>query len=445
MSIQPTGSSRSEDAVAVKIETGMVLLQDDLMVLRELVPQEIWRHREIFFHEGMRLEIGPCHRRYSPPSFFREASERFAGEAGIDKKGNLENYTAGTPFPSDQIDLEAPDAATRWAFNVEHRYRGAGHRGRFRITDFPDRIGGIQVYLGDFFLFQIMHRADLEATGYAIPKRRMAFAAGGEFTKPFDARFLAWRQFRPLKAARRYSLPDDIFAYIPSMRKVRRAATNWVDGLYVPRYTLSGDGAGGGVAYGQGGSISPTAGRSIAVSEDMRRGLIGLEFRANAYNWRYLGETNILAPLNISGGGFPVMDDRNFGPSGLSLADDRWDLRRVVIIEGAARMNNMDVKALTIYLDYQTHEPLFWVTRTGRRRLLDIGILGSRFSDDLLPIPEWPGGTTASVFQPVVAVFFDAAQGAGGWRRESYDLDSLPYTDQERRIMTTSDSLAHGH
>ena len=29
-----------------------------------LLPPEIWRNREQFFHDGMRLEIGPCHRRY---------------------------------------------------------------------------------------------------------------------------------------------------------------------------------------------------------------------------------------------------------------------------------------------------------------------------------------------------------------------------------------------
>ena len=76
----------------------------------------------------------------------------------------------------------------------------------------------------------------------------MQFAAGGEFTKPFDARFLKWRQFRPEKAAKRYSEPDDIFAYLPSMRKSRRAATNWVDGLYVPKYIATGGGGGGPVA-----------------------------------------------------------------------------------------------------------------------------------------------------------------------------------------------------
>jgi hypothetical protein len=446
ISLDPEGAAAREDAIAIAIKPGMVLTLEDLMLLRKLIPAEIWLNREVFFHEGMRLEIGPCHRRYPVPAFYQSVSDQFAGQARIDKQGNLENYTAGRPFDPDQIDPNDPMAGAMWAFNLEQRYIGSGFRGAFRITDFPDRVGSVQVYDGKFYLLKVSHRADLAKQDYHIKKRKkMSLAAGGEFLRPFNARHLAWRQFRPTSAGKRFSKSDDIFAYVPTMRKVRRAAINWVDGLYVPRYTVTGDGGGGQLNYGSGGSISPTAGLSIAVSEDMRRGMTGITLRANAYVWRVLGEVDVLAPLNATESGYPKLPARNFGPSGFSFANDLWDLRRAIILEGALRVENLDVAYVKIYLDYQTLQPLYWITRTSRQRLLDVGALAYRFSDDAVDAPTWPDGTPTSIFIPVAAAFYDAGARAGGWRRESYELDTTPASrDQERRMMT-SDSLTRGH
>jgi hypothetical protein len=446
VTLEPEGDQPKVDAVAVLLKPGMILREEDLILLRKLVPQEIWRHREVFFHEGMRLEIGPCHRRYPVPSFYREATEKFAGQADVDKNGYLTNYTAGLPFPPDAIDPSDRKAGHRWAFNLQERYIGAGVRGKFRISDFPNRVGQMQEYDGEFFVLKVSHRADLAEQDYRIAKRqKMEMASGGEFHRPFNARHLAWRQFRPQRAATGYSEPDDIFTYIPSMRKVRRAAISWVDGLYVPKYSVSGDGGGGQLTFGEaGGSISPTAGYSIAISEDMRRGLIGMTLRANAYAWRILGETDILAPINASGSGYPKLKDRNFGASGLSFASDRWDVRHAIVLEGSMRVKDLDVAYVKIYVDYQTLQPLYWISRTSRQRLLDIGAFAYKFSDDIFSPPEWPGGVPASVFLPVAAAFYDAGAGAGGWRRESFDLDATPPSDQRQRAMTTSDGLGRG-
>ncbi|MBW2274840.1 MAG: DUF1329 domain-containing protein [Deltaproteobacteria bacterium] len=448
------GPDRSEDATPIKLEEGMILIEDDLLILRQLIPKEIWNLREVFFHEGMRMEIGPCHRRYALPKSYRDATERYAGQPRIDRKGNLVDYSAGLPFPPDDIDPNAKDAATRWAFDLQQRYRGAGFRGKFRIADFPSSVGRVMKYEGEFYLIQTRHRADLAESDYALADSRQLFASGGEFFKPFDARNIMWRQFRTTRNEKRHTEPDDIFVYVPTMRKMRRSATSWVDGLFLPRYSVAGDSGGGGIAIGGGGAggfgaptgaINPTAGLSIAVTEDMRRGLTGLTLRANAYQWRFLGEVDVLAPINGSRTGYPIDKERNFGVSGLSVASDRWDVRHAAVIEGALRLDNEDVRSLTVYVDYQTQQPLFWITRTGRRRLLDIGILVHRFSDDQVGYPQWPGGTLASVFEPVAAVFYTAGSGGGGWRRESYELLSTPFSEAEQRRFTTTDAIQHGH
>ena len=444
------GPGASEDAAPLVLKPGMVFRQSDLLTLRKLFPDEIWRHRQQFFFEGMALEIGPCHRRFSVPRSFREATSRFAPAVRIDGEGNLRDYVAGLPFPAEQIDPAAPDAATRWAWNLELRYRGAGFFGDFRLTDLPGGLGSVEVYRGSFFFLQTRHRADLEADDHTVSQGKGdLWAAGGRFDEPFNVRHLAWRQFRPKEAMTNYRAPDNTFVYVPTMRKARRSATSWVDGVFLPRYATSGDAGGGGIgvgigAYGGGASLNPTAGESIQTSEFVRRGFTGMALRPNAYVWRLRGEQAVLAPLNGARKGYPLNPERNFGPSGLSVASDRWDVRQAVVIEGATRVREEHARTLTVWIDYQTQQPLYVIVRGARRRLLDIGILVHRFSGDYAGYPEWPGGGQALVFDPVAAAFFDAGVGAGGWRRESYGSLAVPPDSDSIRRMTSSDFLLRG-
>ncbi|MFP6640891.1 MAG: DUF1329 domain-containing protein, partial [Myxococcota bacterium] len=394
------------------------------------------------------MKIGPCQRRYPVPDFYRAATEKFAGKTSLDKKGNLENYHAGLPFPPDQIDPEDPQAATQWAWNLEKRFRGAGHRGRFRINHFPSRIGTPLHFEGDFFVYPVAGRADLPESDYRVPGHdKMIWAGGGLFTAPFGARELAWRQFRTPGSQQKWSQPDDLFVYLPELRKVRRAGTPWVDGVYMPRFTVAGQSQGtGGMALGGGrGGINPGAGPSLAISEHAREGLTGMFFRPNAYQWRLRGETTVLAPLNGDNLGWPQVEGRNYGYSGLSVAGDRWDVRHAMVIEGALRERSETIRTLTIYIDYQTLQPLYWITRTDNGRLVEVGILVHRFTGDMPDYPTWAANEPTLVFEPVAASFFNALAGRGGWMRESYDLRSVPVSAPIADRMTTTGAINRRH
>jgi hypothetical protein len=444
----------ADDTGPPVLRQGSLLSLENLLALESLLPEEIWHFREVFFYEGMRMEIGACHRRYQIPDFYHQATEKFADRVRVDSEGDLEDYLAGVPFPQDDIDPQAPDAGAKWAWNLQYRYMGAGPVGKFRIFDLPGRIGSPQTYLGDFFYVRTGHRADLSASGYRTAEvSKSLWIAGGRFDEPFNARHLAWRQIRPEKADRRYKESDDTFVYVPTMRKPRRAATTWVDGIFTPRYTVSGDGGGGGVPFGMGGSdivpnfesIHPTAGLSIQATEDIRRGFTGLAIRPNAYDWRVVGEREVLAPLNGRSEGYPIDPSRNFGFSGLSVASDRWDLRYAVVIEGVARRSVDGVASVVLWIDYQTLQPLYMITKRENGLPLDVGILVHRFSSDLGGgYPEWPGGEPAHVFDPVAAVFYYVPGGAG-WRRESYDVRSVPVDPMRLRKMTSASELTKGH
>ena len=93
-----------EDAPPIPFAPGDLLDVERLSLLQSYLPPEIWEHRERFFFEGMALEVGPCFRDYSAPAFFREATEKFRGQASLLENGGLANHTAGLPFAPETID-----------------------------------------------------------------------------------------------------------------------------------------------------------------------------------------------------------------------------------------------------------------------------------------------------------------------------------------------------
>jgi hypothetical protein len=448
------GAEPEIDSGGPLVREGDTISLERLLELRRLLPPELWTHRDVFFHEGMRMEIGWCHRRYVTAPFFAEATRAFAGRARLDAEGNLTEYVAGLPFPPETIDPAAEGAAQRWAWNFEMRYRGAGPVGRFRLVDMPDRIGSAETYLGDFFLVQTGHRADLAASDYQVPEStRTSWVAGGKFKEPFGARGLAWRQLRPREAEADWSKPDDTFVYIPELRKPRRAASAWVDGVYTPRYRVAGQNDGGLVPYAvnngeyaPGFQMLPTnAGKSIAATEDIRRGFMGLAIRPNAYHWTLVGEREVLAPLNGANRGWPDFPDRNYGPWGLSMADDRWDVRWAVVLRGVAKKEVDGVAGVTLWVDWQTQQPLYFFTWRKTGALHDAGVLVHRYSSDAARYPAWPSGEPANVFDPVAAGFYFVPGRGSGWRRESYDVRSLPLEPDDLRKLTSTDDLQKGH
>ena len=51
------------DAGIPLLREGDILSLEDLMSLAQLFPDEVWSFREAFFYDGMRMQIGNCHRR----------------------------------------------------------------------------------------------------------------------------------------------------------------------------------------------------------------------------------------------------------------------------------------------------------------------------------------------------------------------------------------------
>ena len=126
------------------------------------------------------------------------------------------------------------------------------------------------------------------------------------------------------------------------------------------------------------------------------------------------------------------------------MGSDRWEVRYAVVIQGRSKERGREFDLLTMYVDYQTLQPLFVITKRDRGRLVDVGILVHRFSGDVSGYPPWPGGEKAFVFDPVAAVFHHGGDHSG-WRREPYDVVSTPVDDGVQRRFLSSSYLERGH
>ena len=62
----------------------------------------------------------------------------------------------------------------------------------------------------------------------------------------------------------------------------------------------------------------------------------------------------------------------------------------------------------------------------------------------MLGYPEFGPGIKANVFDPVAEVFYVMADDSG-WRRESWDVKSIPNDDRVQRRFTSTDFLMRGH
>ncbi len=457
-SCAPTGGLRGwpvgEDAPPVPFVPGDVIDFERAPMLESYLPPPLWEHRDKFFFEGMRLEIGPCFRDYGAPGFYRAATEKFAGRATVGEDGGLEGYTAGLPFPPEAIAADDPRAGLKWAWNAAHRYQGAGFRARFRLTDMVGRSHRGEHFEGEIFKAQLSFRADLADRDYTFPKvRGDHWVAGGVFTEPFAAREYAWRQIRDVGHLKKARQSDDLFAYLPQWRRVRRISSSGVEGLYLPSFsvgvvpatqisTVGGGGdlgaAGGAAAVGIGGAAA------VGSISPVRSGFEGLEIRPLLYDYRVLGLQDVLAPLNAANPSWPADPDRGFGTWGLSFASDRWDLRRALLLEGRIKKRQGDREAarVLLWLDLQTLQPLYYVSYDRHDELIDVGQYVGRWSEDRADYPRWPDAPERPirVIDPVGAAFANLQQD-GGWRRETWECVSTPPEEKVLRRQLSVNQL----
>jgi hypothetical protein len=397
----PAHASDVEDASALSLREGEIIDFAHVERLNPYLPPEVWANRDFLFYEGMRLEIGPPFRDYAPPAVYQEATAKHRGQAKIGPDGSLEGYTAGQPFPMDEIDCAGdPDAGIKLAWNFDYRWQGTG-QGAHAFYSYWDRGEELPLYYeGTAKQIWLAHRPEpayAERAGDLFRGEMRKLAYGVEVLAPFDAKGIALISYRykssdgPRAGARN----DDTWVYVPTLRRVRRIST---------------------------------AQRTDAVSGtdftfDDFSGFFGIPPQ---YDWTCLGRMDVLAPVNSKIKAYPYTRDHSFGPYGLSFADDRWEMRHAIQLQFVPKNADHPYSKKILYLDVETAEMLYSFAYDHKGELWKIIYHNKRWSGDghefYLP---WEGVPEPRDSMSVADVVINVQTGTGN-RIEFWDANGTP-------------------
>jgi hypothetical protein len=400
----PCPARAQEDAVpsSVPFQVGDVLGMERIDAIRPYLPKEFWANRDYFFFDGMRIEIAGIHADFSPAKEYDAATERFRGQASIGPEGSLEGYTAGQPFPMEEIDCRGdPQAAVKIMWDFDYQWEGDGRNTSF-LYSYWDRGERLPLfYEGHSRTIHLSHRVEPELLekydGDLFRGEKRKYAFGIEVTAPYESRGTTVLTYRyksadgPVAQARN----DDTWVYVPTLRRVRRISTaQRTDAVAGTDFTF----------------------------DDLRSfsGIIP------QYEWECLGEFELLAPMNSKVRAFPYDEDHDFGPLGVSFASDRWHLRHAVKVRMTPRNADHPYKYKDIYIDRQTLIPLYSFAYDQKQEMWKIIWHNTRWSEQEADYyPGWDGIETPRDLKTVSDIIVNIQTGTAN-RIEAWDVDGTP-------------------
>ena len=398
----------AEDAggVVPSFQEGDVIALDSVDKLKPYLPAEFWANRDFFFYEGMQLEIGPTQADYSPPEIYKEVTERFRGQPRIGPDNSLENFTAGQPFPMEEIDCaNDPQAGVKLMWNFAYQWRGAGGKVQF-FYSYWDRGEQLPLYYqGHARGVQLAHRVEPEYLdkydGDVFRGEKRKGASGPTVEAPFDARGIQLLSFRYKSSdkPRSEAKNDDTWVYVPTLRRVRRISTAQ--------------------------RTDAVAGTDFTFDD-----LFSFNGIVPQYEWECLGERQIIGPMNTKVKAFPYEKDHNFGPFGLSFASDRWELRDVVVVRMIPKNPDHPYHHKDLYLDKETLTSLYSFAYDQKEELWKIIWHNKRWSEDHRLTGDWYQGWEG-VPRPrdliIVCDVIANVQTGTGNRIEIWDRNGMPF------------------
>lgn len=417
-------SAESPDAAtAVPFREGDVIGFDQIDKLKDYFPATFWDNRRFFFYEGMKLEIGPFQRNYAPAPEYIAATKRFANQVKLGPSSSLQGYVAGMAFDPDSINCEGDvEAGAKVIWNYMTQWEGSGSAVSFYYS-YWDRGERMPLfYEGESRGVKLASRVEKEYLdgpykGDVFPNENRLSAFGVEVTAPFDNRgtlVLSYRYKSSMNPPGSIK-DDDMWVYVPSLRRVRRISmAQRTDAISGTDFTLDDINSFGGL-----------------VPE---------------YDWKCLGEKDILAPVNTKRLGYPYNKDLDFGPYGLSFASDRWELRRAVGVRFFPKREDHPYHHKDIFLDKQTLKSLYSFAYDRKNELWKIMMHNGRWSEeDSKYYPGWEGVASPRDLTAVADVIVNVQTGTGN-RIEFYDHNGVPMKNKAKiRYYIDVGRLTKGH
>lgn len=414
----------SDAATAAPFREGDIITFDQIAKLKDFLPPAFWDNRRFFFYEGMKMEIGPVQRNYAPAPEYIAATKRYSDQVKLGPSGSLQGYVAGMAFDPDAIRCDNEvEAGLKIIWNYMTQWEGSGAAVSF-FYSYWDRGERMPLYYeGNSRYVKLASRVEKQILdgpykGDVFPNENRLGAFGVEVTAPFDNRgtlVLSYRYKNSMSPPGEIK-DDDMWVYVPSLRRVRRIAMSQrTDAISGTDFTLDDMNSFGGL-----------------VPE---------------YDWKCLGEQNLLAPVNTKRLGYPYNKDLDFGPYGFSFANDRWELRRAVGVRFFPKREDHPYHHKDIFFDKQTLKSLYSFAYDRKNELWKIMMHNGRWSEDgdADYYPGWEGVPMPRDLTAVADVIVNVQTGTGN-RIEFYDHHGVPLTNkaQIRRYIDVG-RLTKGH
>jgi hypothetical protein len=342
-------------------------------------------HIDELIFDDMEMTIKP-HSDLTPADVYKEATAKYQAQVVIAQDGAIENYVAGEPFDETKLTTEDPQAGFKAIWNFNFRWvhegldignvgwvwvrRGGSHDGHPVLGHrFGKAFGGggsfERALWGPYQRVYFSNRADLPDQDYQVEgswARGTEFRELTEFNEPFDIRgtaFLILRYSNPRKS-------DDAWAYIPSLRRVRRISVEVKsDSLLGTDHTLE--------------DFYCFSGRPLE------------------HDWKYHGTAKMLA----------IARSRNamtmyHGPNGWTPHDD-WELREVDVIEQIPKLSNHPYSRKFLFTDREHHDCYAAASFDRAGELWKVWQLSKSWTEDpwYSGKEKTPPGTRVSSFQSI--------------------------------------------
>ncbi|MDH3445249.1 MAG: outer membrane lipoprotein-sorting protein, partial [Deltaproteobacteria bacterium] len=266
---------------------------------------------------------------YQPLKEYIEATEKFSGKVALGPKGELLNYVAGQPFP--KIDPGDPQIGQKLAWNFFYRWLGDDYKtggavkGGKIIRSAIEKDGSERrADLVSYFLFpSTRYTSDPKP---AIPGyEHIDYIQLRVDSYPRDASGTTTLEIRYKDPAR----ADDLYIYIPSIRRIRRATTT-------------------------------QRCQTLAPSEFNLDDINSFNGKITDFNYKYLGDKKILA--NITQEQLPF---RRKQGDYLPL-DEKWQVLDTYVLEITPKDSSYCYPRKLLHLNkvtFDTHWTLIWDKR----------------------------------------------------------------------------------
>lgn len=366
---------------------GDTITMDKADLIKPFVPVE-YQNEMIF--DGMDVKIKDAGD-LTPAKAYMDATAQHQAAVTLDGDGAIQNYVAGLPFDKTKFTPGSKEDGSKliWDFNFRWQNnglqikevhwvwvrRGGSHDSHEIMNDTYKQYyqgGGSfeRVLTGPYQRVYFTHRADLAAQNYQVEG---SWAEGQEFreytgfSSPFDiagTAFLILRYDDAKKA-------DDSWAYIPSLRRVRRISVEVKsDSLLGTDHTLE--------------DFYCFAGRPLE------------------HNWEYVGSARILAVARSRN-----TDTVYYGPNGWTPHDD-WALRLTDVVRQTPKRDNHPYSTKFLYIDRQSGECAYANAFDRANELWKVWQLSKVWTEDPqyhvknhFEANETPAGTNMSSFQSI--------------------------------------------